>query len=657
MKLELLGWKCEGLRCPDFSFDLKRNKNSKAAFVQMPNGTGKTTTLNMLKKTMYEHIFKSSEVIEVEAKIPEEKKKKGFFQSKLSLDGKIFYVTIKLDFENKSYLYESSLSDEGGLISGFKLPEEIENFIDKELIDLLFVDLEEDVSPMFRSHQTGAREAIRKLCKISLLQNLMNDFESYKNKKRKENIKSGSLKREIETEEARLSKIENKISLVEKKVEEFKNFLNNTEKEYINGKNELDKILNSEQSTSNKLRELEKKCEETKTSYEEILAINLDTIKNIGSYDNLLKTELNTFVKNLDDMGLPEEEVRVFFNKILSKDMCICGEELDDKKRQVISKAMESFISQEEAGVISKIKAAVDENLKKEKIDLNENSKKIQEYKQQYDVLKENIELTKRNALKENIELSEKIKKLEKERKEKEIFLNQTIIEDWKAKHNEENTESLTSLKEQKKLIEKKLADLSGTRDIEEKVNFLNQIIEDAMHNAEDQISKEITQECNKKIDIMFVKNPIYIKSINKYIQLDGQSGGSTGQEARIGIIFLLTLLERSKIQFPLIIDVPVKGMDNAARRRTARFISDLESQFLCFVIDSDKEHFTDEIHKIDGNNNTFITAFRRSKEFDKLVENNSSSNDTAYTSHNGQVVHGYNFFTKFTEDEDRDGI
>ena len=38
MKLELLGWKCEGLRCPDFSFDLKRNKNSKAAFVQMPNG-------------------------------------------------------------------------------------------------------------------------------------------------------------------------------------------------------------------------------------------------------------------------------------------------------------------------------------------------------------------------------------------------------------------------------------------------------------------------------------------------------------------------------------------------------------------------------------------------------------------------------------------
>ena len=87
------------------------------------------------------------------------------------------------------------------------------------------------------------------------------------------------------------------------------------------------------------------------------------------------------------------------------------------------------------------------------------------------------------------------------------------------------------------------------------------------------------------------------------------------------------------------------------------KFISDLESQFLCFVIDSDKENFTDEIYKIDKNNNTFITAFRRSEEFDKLVEDNSSPNETAYSSHNGQVVHGYGFFTKFTEDEDKDGI
>ena len=67
----------------------------------------------------------------------------------------------------------------------------------------------------------------------------------------------------------------------------------------------------------------------------------------------------------------------------------------------------------------------------------------------------------------------------------------------------------------------------------------------------------------------MFVNNPIFINSIDKHIVLEGQTEGSTGQEARIGIIFLLTILERSTILFPLIVDTPVKGMDNAAKRRT----------------------------------------------------------------------------------------
>ena len=35
--------------------------------------------------------------------------------------------------------------------------------------------------------------------------------------------------------------------------------------------------------------------------------------------------------------------------------------------------------------------------------------------------------------------------------------------------------------------------------------------------------------------------------------------------------------------------------MDNAAKRRTAHFISKLKSQFICFVIDADKPNFTEE--------------------------------------------------------------
>ena len=653
MKLNLLGWKCEGLRCPDFNIQLDYNESSSATFLQMPNGTGKTTTLRLLKRSLYKHDFKSTEIEEYKAK-NSEYKKEGFFQAKFSVEGKIFYTTIKFDFEKKTYNYLSSLTDEGGQLSDFKLPEEIENIVDKELVDLLFVDLEQDVKPMFRSHQTGAQEAIRKFCKINLLKNIINDFEEYKNKKRKENVKSGNIQTEINTEETRINKILNKIIEVEKKVEEYKNYLNETENEYTEGKRRLDEILENDTQHKNKIKEYENRRDNIKSKYDEILIKNFESIKTVGTYENTLKIEVIKFVNDLDEMGLPEEEVRIFFDKILKKENCICGELLTAEKIKIIEKEMNSFISIKEAGIITAIKAIVNENInKKEPVDLKLNSKKIQEYKQELDALNENIKLIRDRALKDDIDLSKKIESLAENRAIKREFLDKTINQEWKAKHNEENTESLISLKEQKKIVEKKLAELSGTRDIEEKVLKLTEIIEEAMKAAENQISKEITLECNKKINIMLTKNPIFINSIEKNIVLDGQLEGSTGQEARIGIIFLLTILERSTIQFPLIVDTPVKGMDNAAKRRTAHFISELKSQFLCFVIDSDKPNFTDEFYNLNKQNSNFITAFRRSDEFDKIA-NLEDSNQVKNLSYNGQVIHGYNFFTKFTEKEDK---
>ena len=649
MNLNILGWKCEGLRCPDFNVEINERGNNSSTFFQMPNGTGKTTTLRLLKRSLYNHEFKSSEIEEFKAKKKEEYKKEGFFEAKFAVDGKIFYIRINFDFEKKIASYSSSLSDEGGYVLGFKLPKEIENIIDKELVDLLLVDLEIDVKPMFRDSQTKAQEAIRKFCKINLLESLINDFKNFKDKKRKESSQSGNVQNQINTEETRLNKIDIRIKEVEKKKNQYKKYLNDTEEEYLSGKKQLDDALQRDSQLNRRRQELEKKRDEVKSKYDEILTKNLNDIKNIGTYENNLKIEVKEFVNNLDEMGLPEEEVRIFFDKILKKTDCICGEKLTDDKKEVIKKAMDSFISQEEAGIIGKIKDAVRKNTQEhDKVDLLANSSLIQQLKQELDATNENINILNNKALKDDRNLSDKIKKLEKEREFKKEFLDNIINQEWKARDGED-TESLLSLGEQKKIVEKKLAELSGTKEIEEKVIFLSEIIEEAIIASENEISKEITSECNKKIQEMFINNPIYINSIDKHIVLEGQAEGSTGQEARIGIIFLLTILERSSIHFPLIVDTPVKGMDNAAKRRTAGFISDLKSQFICFVIDADKPNFTAEYIKLDKKNSNFITAFRRSKEFDNLTD----SIETKKISNNGQVVYGYSFFEKFTEEED----
>ena len=50
MQIKILHIKSENLRCPDIEINFY--KNNKTNFIQMPNGTGKTTLINLIKNTL-----------------------------------------------------------------------------------------------------------------------------------------------------------------------------------------------------------------------------------------------------------------------------------------------------------------------------------------------------------------------------------------------------------------------------------------------------------------------------------------------------------------------------------------------------------------------------------------------------------------------------
>ena len=51
MSLNILGWKCEGLRCPDFNVELEKHNNS-STFFQMPNGNWKNNNFKTFKEVV-----------------------------------------------------------------------------------------------------------------------------------------------------------------------------------------------------------------------------------------------------------------------------------------------------------------------------------------------------------------------------------------------------------------------------------------------------------------------------------------------------------------------------------------------------------------------------------------------------------------------------
>ena len=49
MELKIISWESKGLRCPDGKVNLRENGYKRFNFIQMPNGTGKTTYLELIQ--------------------------------------------------------------------------------------------------------------------------------------------------------------------------------------------------------------------------------------------------------------------------------------------------------------------------------------------------------------------------------------------------------------------------------------------------------------------------------------------------------------------------------------------------------------------------------------------------------------------------------
>ena len=131
---------------------------------------------------------------------------------------------------------------------------------------------------------------------------------------------------------------------------------------------------------------------------------------------------------------------------------------------------------------------------------------------------------------------------------------------------------------------------------------------------------------------------------VDKAIKIDGQGGGSGAQEVITVTTFALALLQRSSIDFPMIIDHPVKDIQNENRGELSKFLKKSTHQCICLVINSEKDGFIrdeDTRKKHDHvANSKFITAARKRNAGD-FPKDSLESED-------GIVTYDYEFFNSF---------
>lgn len=543
-----------------------------------------------------------------------------------------------------SYQTTSGISE--GTTNGLELPKDLKKYIDQEFIEKTFFNLEL-VENLFES--SDAEQSIKKLYKLYYFSQIKNYLTNYLvEQQSKNNFKIS--KREAEELKITENKILQQITFVEQ--ENIKN--ENKYKELLNQKRKLEKeqkhisdknteIKNAISGAENKVAECEN---ELKLSYE----VFFNKIKNPMNLNKEFRDKLNGFVSNLARLKIPKSVGESFFDDLIKESECICGNHMNEEMIKTILKNKESILSEETWLILTNIKTKITNNNNLPFEDIGKSLDDTYSAKRNL-----NIAINQKNQIVSNIDdaryksITEQLTKINFEMKELE-----KKFEEYNEKPDLSDDIQAKSKKKLDNLLEKiqaKIAEATDTQNLNNKVNILKNLLDHIEASTLKEIIQELVKKINLEIPRVMPYEKILVKDINKKIQLEGQDSASQGQLARIGYLFLITLLNRPNLNFPFVVDSPVTAMDDVSRKEIASTISsELKNQYIAFLLPTERDDFAEELEKKSKSKINFITAFNTyDKDLDHLIQQAKENNIPKDQFFNDGVVgYGSQFFYSF---------
>ncbi|WP_287364828.1 hypothetical protein [Mesorhizobium sp.] len=658
MRISLSGWASSGLRCPDVEVNLAGQSGTpaKVSLVQMPNGTGKTTTLELIRATLTgaAAAWKPSQIRDLRR--PGDDRDVGQFRVALLMDRRPLTIELILDFDNGTASYRTTTPGSGGVVGRWQPPTSMLKFLTPDFLHLFIFD-GEFADKLLKQDAGRADEAISALCQLDLLEVVGRTAES----EWKRRTSQGGPKTA-----AGLAKLNSRRDTLLKRKADLE-----TARERAQRKIDEGSTIAAE--LSKKIAERLSSVETTQVQHNEaqlaLQGANGAVSKTSGEVMALLRMPLavhRTFSEdlielkeNLDHLKLPENTSAQFFADLVQEPDCICGRPMSEVARDEILKRAKGYLDIEESGTINALKHDISvfvaapgeepahKQLERVLVDLTSARR------QQRDAAQTLRALTKKliDAGDEQLKgWQEALANLEDE-----LVRCKQVLQDIDAATEQDNGGPITSLKlvERKaKEVSQTIAELTQTVELKGKNDVLEAILKHASVLARDKIRAELVRDSNKRLEVVLANDPLRIDRIDRSLHLANQSGASVGQKLSVGYTFLMSALNRGNNDFPLVVDSPAHSIDEGVRRNIGKLIPELCTQFVGFTINTERAGFVQALEKA-CDDCLFLTIFRRTEGTKRLERALPSAGVTK--TDNAFIVNDRNYFMSFdvTDEED----
>tara|TARA_Y100001934_G_scaffold241782_1_gene297060 strand:- start:1266 stop:3155 length:1890 start_codon:yes stop_codon:yes gene_type:complete len=621
----------------------------------MPNGTGKTTTLELLRATLTGEAASWSEKRISELKRNEDEIERGEFICTLLYDSQRVTFELEANFEH-SYIEYRTTTDKG-INEGHHPPRELLPYLTSDFLELFIFDGEYAERLLNRKHGDAAAdkciETVFQLSHFYTIENKTSNLtkrfmEEEKNRKGftdSRNSKVQSLLDDIASDEERLNLLKDKLS-------ETKQLRDSQLDELETLKLQHQMLLGKHADNERRISDAEKAVEETTSShrslFEEIIPLIKDPLLLAGE----IQTKLNKLCVHLDNLKLPEETSKQFFSDLMKEEFCICGRPMDATAIKSIDAQRDQVLGGQNIAVLNKIKLDIQEEIE-QPVNLSERLDHLKQALSARDNARSRRDTLFTVLSNESGEEAQnahtQIESLKRDIQEHETFIRN--VEDFpkniKGRIPSAQIFSIKVLSKRIKEKKQRVQDITSTRDRIAKNEILIKILRQARIVAATNLKNVVVQKCNDRISTILQNDPVLIEDIDKVVVLEKQAGVSVGQGLAIGYTFLTTLLELSQNSFPLVIDSPAGSLDVGVRTELASLVPQVCEQFISFTINTERTAFTDELPKHVNTPIQYLTLFRLADNTEAWLANIDKSKITK--SKNGAIVECAEYFNSFS--------
>ena len=659
--MRILGWQARGLRCPDHEVNCCKADEPPfpTTLIQMPNGTGKTTTLTLLRAALSgaadNDAWDRSTIRELKKKDSDQDD--GLFELRLTLNGKRITVRMEFDFESGRIAYKTTWGS--GQEDGFDPPFELRRFMNPDFVNFYVFDGELAENLLSR-HHTDAETAVESLFQIHLLGRMAAKVSKYwdeqtRNVTAKDEKGYTRRKNRLDKWKTRLTSLEKDKAELDKRLAERNSQLRRQQERY-------NREIEKHEDRAKKIKAAEKTVGDLKSQVNERALGVLDEIRDPHALSPTFANKMFGLKAGLDRVELPESAAREFFEGLAEEDVCVCGREIDDHIREVIRERAQQYLGSEDVGLLNAMKSAVsdavgqsrDQPSKALSVSVKSLSAlvgKLQTAQNELDELRHEAEQSDPDVMK----AKDEIERLMSERTETVNELLRFEGKDDKVRLDRINTVdperiyAIETIKEGIAVLEYQVAEITNTRTLRRKRDALKKILENAHGKARDTITAEIRDEANQRIADLMPYNNVRIEKIDRCLVLQGQSGGSVGETLSVGYAFLSTLFNRAnQHELPFVVDSPANPIDFDIRANIGELVPRLTGQFIAFMISSERERFLDSLQKASNSDIQYLTLFRQGASH---LADRARANPNTIATRDGFMVSDARFFDEFQLD------